>query len=71
MVAEEIGSFVLVLVVAVCVAGAISALYATGLRLWGAGGGEAGANRPVAIACFAGCVVIVLFALWLMIPAFH
>lgn len=43
MIAQEIGSFFIVLAVAVCVAGAIGALYATGLRLW-MGGVHAGSS---------------------------
>ena len=83
MVMQEIGSFLTVLVVAVCAAGAVAALYATALRLWALGSAEAskaagtgeGAERPHAkagaIACYVACVAIVLFALWLMIPVFH
>ena len=77
MIAEEIGSFFAVLVVAVCAAGGIGALYALGLRFWlgetQSDGDASGApaRRAGAIACFAACICIVLFALWLMIPAFH
>lgn len=83
MIAQEIGSFFIVLAVAVCVAGGIGLLYAVGLRLWLGGtvarGGEASGcpagptpgRRVGAIACFAACVLIVLFALWLMIPVFY
>ena len=35
---QEFINFATVLVVAVCVAGMISTLYASGLRLWAAGG---------------------------------
>lgn len=69
-------NFVLVLAVAVGVAGAIGLLYASGLRLWAAGALDGKGNahlghRIVSVICFAACVAIVLFALWLMIPAFH
>lgn len=73
----EITSFVTVLVVAILVAGTVSALYANGLRLWARGeeacelGSSTIAYRTASAACFATCVVIVLFALWLMIPLFH
>ena len=73
---QEITSFVTVLVVAICVACAISTLYATGLRLWAGSGvdGEGNAHlmaRLGSVVCFAACIAIVLFALWLMIPMFH
>lgn len=73
---EEIMSFILVLVVAVGVASVISTLYALGLRLWARGAVEAESGshmipRLFSCLCFAACVVIVLFALWLMIPLFH
>lgn len=77
MVLQEVTSFILVLVVAICVASVISALYATGLLLWARGavvdnkGGAHVTTRLGAVVCFAACVAIVLFALWLMIPLFH
>lgn len=76
MIEQEIISFVTVLVVAVVVASAISSLYALGLRLWARGAVEAegGAHmlpRLFSCVCFAACIAIVLFALWLMIPLFH
>lgn len=76
MLVEEITSFVLVLVVTVGVAGVISSLYAVGLRLWAQGavdaeGGSGLITRLFSAVCFAACIVIVLFALWLMIPIFH
>lgn len=73
---HEIVNFAVVLGVAVCVAGAVSVLYASGLRLWA----QADACAPHAprvmtrlgsAVCFAACVAIVLFALWLMVPLFH
>ena len=67
---EEVISFLTVLIVAVV-------MYATGLRLWARstaaeqeGHGFMGA-RIASVACFVACVVVVLFALWLMIPLFH
>ncbi|HIY84305.1 hypothetical protein [Rubneribacter sp.] len=78
MILEEMMSFATVLVVAVGVACAISALYASGIRLWAKGveTGEADNDtnlipRLLGGVCFAACVAIVLFALWLMIPLFH
>lgn len=73
---EEVMSFVTVLVVAIVVAGTVSALYASGLRLWSRGEElvETDAHimwRVGGAVCFAACVAIVLFALWLMIPVFH
>ncbi len=76
MITTEISSFITVLVVAICVASAISVLYASGLRLWAAGGVDAQGtphlmHRVFSVICFTACVAIVLFALWLMIPFFH
>lgn len=73
---QEIMSFLTVLIVAVVVAGGISTLYALGIRLWAAGLVETDSGthmlpRLGSIICFAACVAIVLFALWLMIPLFH
>mgnify|MGYP001031958755 FL=1 len=75
---QEFINFATVLVVAVCVAGMISTLYASGLRLWAKSGAPEGGDgcrnylfRFASVACFAACVVVVLFALWLMIPMFH
>ncbi len=72
----EFLNLLLVLGVDILVAGAVSCLYATGLRFFiGTGVGEdgqkTGVNRPVAYICFAACICIVVFALWLIIPAFH
>lgn len=76
MISSEITSFATVLLVAVCVASAVSVLYASGLRLWAAGTLDAQGNahlghRVCSVVCFIACVAIVLFALWLMIPLFH
>lgn len=75
----EAMDFIIVLAVAVVVAGLIGTLYATGIRLWAQGVTAEGevehsshlSARVGAVVCFAACVVIVLFALWLMIPVFH
>lgn len=74
---EEVISFLTVLIVAVVIAGGIGTMYATGLRLWARstaaeqeGHGFMG-TRIASVACFVACVVVVLFALWLMIPLFH
>lgn len=76
MVGEEIVSFLTVLVTAVVIAGSISSLYAMGLRLWSQSAVDAKGNahlmtRLGSVICFAACVIIVLYALWLMIPVFH
>lgn len=73
---EQVLNFVIVLVVAVAIAGSIGVLYASGLRLWYAGRVDAQGNanlgpRICSVCCFAACVLIILFALWLMIPIFH
>ena len=74
---EEVMNFIIVLVVAVVIASGISVMYASGLRLWARsaaaesrGDGYLG-TRVASVACFVACVVVVLFALWLMIPVFH
>jgi hypothetical protein len=75
---QELLNFVVVLVSAVAIAGSVGALYANGLRLWAAAEEGAGAHEHVSITrrtgsavCFGACAAIVLFALWLMVPAFH
>lgn len=74
---EEVMNFVIVFVVAVGIASGISIMYSSGLRLWARsavaesnGQGYLG-TRIASAACFVACVVVVLFALWLMIPVFH
>ena len=76
MIMQELLNLALVLAVAVFTAGSIATLYASGLRLWAAA--DADLSRPAHITrrvgsavCFAACVFIILFALWLMIPIFH
>lgn len=88
MLMQEAISFATVLLVAVCIAGAVSVLYAFGLRFWSRASADALTighlhaaesahnrihviTRLAAALCFAACAAIVLFALWLMIPAFH
>ena len=85
MMLQEIISFVTVLVVAICIASAVSVLYAFGLRLLSRASESASSGvaiglhrapahiftRLAAAMCFALCAAIVIFALWLMIPAFH
>ncbi len=75
---QEVMNFATVLVVAVCIAGGIGVMYSSGLRLWAKSGSAEGADgspnyliRFASVVCFAACVVVVLFALWLMIPMFH
>ena len=67
---QELMNFATVLIVAVGIAGCIGVMYASGLPE----GGDGSPNylfRFASVACFAACVVVVLFALWLMIPMFH
>lgn len=73
---QEALNFLLVLVVAVVIAGGISVLYASGLRLWAKGAVDSEGRAELlprigSVICFGACVVIVLFALYLIIPAFH
>ncbi|MEE8716365.1 MAG: hypothetical protein SOI26_04470 [Coriobacteriales bacterium] len=95
---NELISLLLVLVVAIAVAGSVCGLYSLGILLWygpsakgaaspaGVAGnsgaatvegqapvaaGDRGGKRAAAVVCFGACAVIVLFALWLIIPIFH
>lgn len=73
---QEIMSFLTVLGVDICVAGSICSLYAFGIRMWAqsTAGGEGEVHigsRIVSACCFAACVAIVLFALYIIIPVFH
>ena len=74
---QEVINFLTVLLVAVGIAGGIGTMYASGLRLWARSavaeqeGDSYLGSRVVSVACFVACVVVVLFALWLMIPLFH
>ncbi|MDU6010870.1 MAG: hypothetical protein E6Y86_02325 [Slackia sp.] len=72
----DVVSLVQTLVVVVAVSATLSMLYSFGIRLWSQGLLDAEGNahlmhRIGAVLCFMGCVAIVLFALWVMIPAFH
>lgn len=68
-------NFLLVLVVAVAIASCVGALYASGLRLLvGDAGNEGhtpGGRKALAYLCFAACIAIILYALYLIIPVFH
>lgn len=73
---QEALNFLLVLVVAVAIAGSIGTLYASGLRLWAKGTIDAQGHAELlprigSVICFGACVIIVLFALYLIIPIFH
>lgn len=75
---QEMINFLTVLAVAVGIAGSIGVMYSSGLRFWARGSepqtkSSAGriALRFVSAACFAACAIVVLFALWLIIPIFH
>lgn len=73
---QEFIDFLLVLGFAVGIAGGLGVLYSCGLRLWAHGslnnnGNVRIINRLGSVICFSVCVIIVLFALWLMIPMFH
>lgn len=75
---QELMNFATVLIVAVGITGCIGVMYASGLRLLAKSGAPEGGDgspnylfRFASVACFAACVVVVLFALWLMIPMFH
>lgn len=76
MIVHEIANFITVLATATGISALIGFLYASGLRLWSEGGLDADGNahlmhRVGSVVCFSACVFVVLFALWLMIPAFH
>ncbi|MGI6590469.1 MAG: hypothetical protein ACOX1O_02480 [Eggerthellaceae bacterium] len=73
---DQVLNFLLVLVVAVVIAGSVGSLYASGLRLWAKGTVDADGQahlmpRIGSVICFGACVVIVMFALYLIIPVFH
>ncbi len=75
---QELLNFATVLVVAVGIASCIGVMYSSGLRLWAKstvseskGNASHVTTRVASVICFAACVVVVLFALWLMIPVFH
>lgn len=65
---QELMNFATVLIVAVGIAGCIGVMYASGLRLWAKSGAPEGGDgcpnylfRFASVACFAACVVVVLF----------
>lgn len=75
---KELIDFAMVMATALGITASIGVMYAGGLRLWAAGSlAEVRGNvnhiaiRVASAACFGACVVVVLFALWLMIPVFH
>lgn len=72
LIMQEVTGFITVFVTAIVIAGIIALLYSLALRLWekAAEGGHM-ASRAVSLVCFAACALIVLYALWLIIPAFH
>jgi hypothetical protein len=70
----EWGSFALVAVVSLVAAAALVSLYATGLRLmaWSHTASSLPRTKRVgAIACFVACGALVLFGIYLIVPALH
>lgn len=67
------GSFALVALVALVAAAALVTLYASGLRLmtWSQSGSLTRTKRLGAIVCFAACGALVLFGIYLIVPALH
>ena len=67
------GAFALVALVALVAAAALVTLYASGLRLmtWSQSGTLTRTKRLAAIACFAACGLLVLFGIYLIVPALH
>ena len=61
-------AFVTVVVVALVSACGVVTLFSFALRL---GDGEAPWRRPIAIALYVVCALIVLFGIYLIVPAFH
>ena len=61
-------AFVIVVVAALVAACVVVTLFSTALRL---GDGTAAWRRPVAIALYVVCALVVLFGLYLIIPALH
>ena len=66
-------AFALVAVVALVAAAALVTLYASGLRLmaWSQSGSLMRTKRLGAIACFVACGALVLFGIYLIVPALH
>ncbi len=68
------GSFLLVALAALVAAAALVSLYASGLRLmsWSHSGSSLVRTKRVgAIACFVACGALVLFGIYLIVPALH
>ena len=61
-------AFVTVVVVSLVAACAVVTIFSFALRL---GDGEAPWRRPVSVALYALCVLIVLFGIYLIVPALH
>lgn len=69
---QEVLNFILVLACAMGIAGGLSALYANGLRLLMTSEGTASTGRKIgSYICFGACILVIVFALWLIIPIFH
>ena len=67
------GAFALVALVSLVAASALVTLYASGLRLmaWSHSGSLPRTKRIGAIACFVACGALVLFGIYLIVPALH
>ena len=61
-------AFVVVVVAALVAACIVITLFSTALRV---GDGEAAWRRPVSIALYVVCALVVIFGLYLIIPALH
>ena len=65
-------AFFVVLVATLVAASLVVTLYSLGLRLVDrAGDRPAGWHRPLGIACFVACGLVVLYGVYLVIPYFH
>jgi len=65
-------AFFVVLVATVVAASAVVTLYSLGLRLVDRSGDRPVAwKRPLGIACFVACGLVVLYGVYLVIPYFH
>jgi hypothetical protein len=67
------GAFGLVALVALVAAAALVTLYASGLRLmvWSQSGSLMRTKRIGAVVCFIACGALVLFGIYLIVPALH
>jgi hypothetical protein len=67
------GAFGLVALVSLVAAAALVTLYASGVRLmtWSQSGSLMRTKRLGAIACFVLCGALVLFGIYLIVPALH